>query len=111
MAWGQPLGLDELMIVNPSPPNTEAYFLGEDGTLYQVQGLGQEQAFQDREQYFLGEDNTLYQVQGLGQTEGLQGLGQYFLGEDGNLYQLQRMGFGESPRVPMKQHTCRCMRE
>jgi hypothetical protein len=85
MAWGQPLGLDELMIVNPSPPNPEAYFLGEDGTLYQVQGLGQEQAFQDREQYFLG--------------------------EDGNLYQLQRMGFGESPRVPMKQHTCRCMRE
>lgn len=84
MAWGQPLGLDELMIVNPSPPYPEAYFLGEDGTLYQMQGLGQSQAFQDGGQYFLGEDNTLYQVQGI--------------------------GFGEAPQVPTRQHTCRCMR-
>lgn len=110
MAWRQPLGLDELMIVNPSPPNPEVYFLGEDGTLYQMQGLGQEQSSQDRGQYFLGEDNTLYQVQGLGQAEDLQGLGQYFLGEDGTLYEVQGIGSREAPQVPMKQHTCRCMR-
>ena len=36
------LGLDELMIVNPSSLGAEAMFLGEDGTLYQVQGLGEE---------------------------------------------------------------------
>ena len=38
---GSQLGLDELMIVNPGPPGTRR-FLGEDGTLYQVQGLGDE---------------------------------------------------------------------
>ena len=37
-----PLGLDELMIVNPSSSRAEAMFLGEDGTLYQVQGLDEE---------------------------------------------------------------------
>ncbi len=42
MKTGQQLGLDELMIVNPAPPGTNALFLGEDGTLYQVQGLGKE---------------------------------------------------------------------
>ena len=42
MRKDQQLGLDELMIVNPSPSGTEAMFLGEDGTLYQVQGLGEE---------------------------------------------------------------------
>jgi len=110
MAWGQPLGLDELMIVNPSPPHPEAYFLGEDGTLYQVQGLGQAQAFPDGGQYFLGEDNTLYQVQGLGQSDDLQGTGQYFLGEDGTLYQMQGMGLGEMSQMPSRQHTCQCMK-
>jgi len=110
MAWGQPLGLDELMIVNPSPPHPEAYFLGEDGTFYQMQGLGQSQAFQDGGQYFLGEDNTLYQVQGLGQSDDLQGTGQYFLGEDGTLYQMQGMGLGEMSQMPSRQHTCQCMK-
>ena len=38
------LGLDELMIVNPSSSGTEVMFLGEDGTLYQVQGLSEEEA-------------------------------------------------------------------
>jgi hypothetical protein len=108
MAWGQPLGLDELMIVNPSPPNSEAYFLGEDGTLYQVQGLGQEQFAPDRGRYFLGGDNTLYRVQGLGRAESLQGFGQYILGQDGTLYQVQGLDLGESPQVPTQQHTCRC---
>ena len=60
MRKGQQLGLDELMIVNPSPSGTKAVFLGTDGTLYQVQGLGEEAG-----QFFLGEDGTLYQVQGV----------------------------------------------
>ena len=64
MRKDQQLGLDELMIVNPSSSGTEACFLGEDGTLYQVQGLGEEKALQGMGQYFLGEDGTLYQVQG-----------------------------------------------
>jgi hypothetical protein len=89
MSRGQPLGLDELMIVNPSPLGARAVFLGSDGRLYQahgpekVSGLGQ---------FFLGEDGTLYQVQG----PGLGGLaeheawepGRFFLGEDGTLYQV-----------------------
>lgn len=108
MAWGQPLGLDELMIVNPSSPDADTYLLGEDGTLYQVQGLGQEQ-LQDQGQYFLGEDNRLYQVQGLGQAEAIQGLGQYFLGEDNRLYQVVGSSYRESQK-PTIQRTCCCMR-
>ena len=42
MRKDQQLGLDELMIVNPSSSGTESMFLGQDGTLYQVQGLGEE---------------------------------------------------------------------
>lgn len=88
MAWGKPLGLDELMIVNPSSPEAGAYFLGEDDTLYQVQGLGAAE-LPASGQYLLGNDGTLYQVQGLGETEELRS-GQYFLGDDGTLYQIQR---------------------
>jgi hypothetical protein len=103
MKQGQQLGLDELMIVNPGPPGGEALFLGEDGTLYQVQGLGEEAEPQGTGEFFLGEDGTLYQVQGLGSNgtaketvvEGLgeaegRELGRYFLGEDGTLYELIR---------------------
>ncbi len=103
MKKGQQLGLDELMIVNPGPPGTEALFLGEDGTLYQVQGLGEAAEPQGIGGFFLGEDGTLYQLQGLGSNgsaeetvvEGLgeaKGgeLGRYFLGEDGTLYELVR---------------------
>jgi hypothetical protein len=93
MAWGQPLGLDELMIINPTS-SPDAYLLGEDGTLYQVQGLAQEQFSSD-----LGASDT----------------GQYFLGEDGTLYQLQGAGLGDSFQAPMqpfaRPHTCRCMRQ
>ena len=39
MEKNQQLGLDELMIVNPSASDAEAMFLGEDGTLYQMQSL------------------------------------------------------------------------
>ena len=101
-AHGQ-LGLDELMIVNPSPSGIEAYSLSEDGTLYQVQGLGQADERQGLGSFFLGEDGTLYQVQGLGASgsarlgeasnEGVgkvtgHALGSYFLGSDGTLYEL-----------------------
>jgi hypothetical protein len=97
------LGLDELMIVNPSSSGTEAMFLGEDGTLYQVQGLSEEKALEGLGQCFLGEDGSLYQVQGfdsdgsielgqgagedLGEDEGRE-LGRYFLGADGGIYEV-----------------------
>jgi hypothetical protein len=94
MKKGQQLGLDELMIVNPGPSGTDALFLGEDGTLYQVQGLGEEAEPQGTGEFFLGEDGTLYQVQGLG-SNGLgeaeaHEVGRFFLGEDGTLYELIR---------------------
>ena len=89
------------MIVNPSSSGTEALFLGEDGTLYQVQGLGEEEAPQGTGQFFLGEDGTLYQVQGIDAgssaehgdsckpgRSGRPELGRYFLGEDGTLYEV-----------------------
>lgn len=103
MKKDQQLGLDELMIVNPSSSETEAMFLGEDGTLYQVQGLGEENTQQGIGQYFLGGDGSLYQVQGfkggdsvepaknsgegLGEDDGSR-LGRYFLGADGALYEV-----------------------
>ena len=63
------LGLDELMIVNPGlPPSTTAWFLGEDGGLYEVRPLGEdatrEAALGDPERLpsvFLGDDGTLYE--------------------------------------------------
>jgi hypothetical protein len=110
MAWGQPLGLDELMIINPSPSDTEAYLLGEDGTLYQVEGLGSAEALEDAGQYLLGDDGTLYQIQGFQPTDNFQGSGQYFLGDDGTLYQLQGENLGEISDMSMKQHSCQCMK-
>lgn len=103
MRKGQRLGLDELMIVNPGPPDSGDVFLGEDGTLYQVHGLGlnQEEAVQGFGQFVLGEDGTVYQVQGdglsglaehaegLGEDDGSE-LGRFFLGEDGTLYEVIR---------------------
>ena len=105
MRRSQPLGLDELMIVNPGPSDSGAFFLGEDGTLYQVQGQGHEEGLRGPERFFLGEDGTLYQVQGSGLSgpaerldrlgEGLGEdtccqLGRFFLGEDGTLYEVVR---------------------
>jgi hypothetical protein len=102
MKKGRQLGLDELMIVNPGPLAGEAIFLGEDGTVYQVQGLGADTEPQGTGELFLGEDGTLYQVQGLSSNgsaqetpvDGLdeatsQELGRYFLGEDGTLYEVK----------------------
>ena len=103
MSKDQQLGLDELMIVNPSSSGTETMFLGEDGTLYQVQGLGEENTQPGMGQYVLGGDGSLYQVQGfeagssaepaknsgenLGEEDG-RTLGRYFLGADGALYEV-----------------------
>jgi len=102
---GQQLGLDELMIVNPSSSGTGAMFLGEDGILYQVHGLGEEHPQPGMGQYVLGGDSSLYQVQGfegvgldepaknsgenLGEEHGPK-LGRYFLGDDGVLYEVVR---------------------
>jgi hypothetical protein len=98
------LGLDELMIVNPSSSGTEAMYLGEDGTLYQIQGLSEEKALGGLGQCFLGEDGSLYQVQGIDEDmtelgeelsedlgeDDIRALGQYFLGADGALYEVVR---------------------
>ena len=95
MRKDQQLGLDELMIVNPSSSGTEAMYLGEDGTLYQVEGLSEERALQGLGQCFLGEDGSLYQVQGFGEGAGedlgeddVRSLGRYFLGADGGIYEV-----------------------
>jgi hypothetical protein len=105
MKMDRKLGLDELMIVNPSSSGAEAMFLSEDGTLYQMQGPEEQHPQKGMGQYFLGEDGSLYQVQGfeagssdepathsgekLGEEDGRE-LGQYFLGDDGVLYEVVR---------------------
>jgi hypothetical protein len=93
------LGLDELMIVNPTPDSGGGIFLGEDGTLYQVQGLGAEEGA-IAGALFLGEDGTLYRAEGVADpaaTTGApspppaaaeMGLSGYLLGADGTLYEI-----------------------
>jgi hypothetical protein len=101
MKKGHQLGLDELMIVNPGPIAGGAVFLGEDGTLYQVQGMGADTEPQGTGELFLGDDGTLYQMQGLSSNGSAQEttvdrlaeatsqeFGRYFLGEDGTLYEV-----------------------
>jgi hypothetical protein len=71
------LGPDELMIVNPSSRDSEMVFLGDDGTLYRIEGIERATAnhqggsltahpgdVQERAvgRFFLGEDGTLYEV-------------------------------------------------
>jgi hypothetical protein len=87
MKRGQPLGVDELMIVNPGPSSSGAFLLGEDGTLYRVQGLDQGEERTELGQFFLGEDGTVYQARGRGEDES-SGLGRFFLGEGGTLYEV-----------------------
>ena len=60
-------GLDELMIVNPGLPHEQALpfgqvFIGDDGTLYRLEGLGETESFGELAEFYLGEDGTLYQV-------------------------------------------------
>jgi len=98
MERGQPLGLDELMIVNPSSQNSGMVFLGDDSRLYQVQG-----SHQGLGQFFLGDNGALYKVEGISQeptnsrakspAEDLakaeeRELGRFFLGDDGTLYEV-----------------------
>jgi hypothetical protein len=84
MRRGQPLGLDELMIVNPGPT-------GADGRLYQLHGPGYAEAMRGLGHFFLGEDGTQYQVQGFGLSGWAEsGSGRFFLGEDGTLYEVIR---------------------
>jgi hypothetical protein len=93
------LGLDELMIVNPPPDGRGGIFLGEDGTLYQVQGLGAEEGAVAGA-LFLGEDGTLYRAEGVADPAATAappspppaasetGLSGYLLGADGTLYEI-----------------------
>jgi hypothetical protein len=101
MARRKALGLDELMIVNPGPPDAGAFFLGEDGSLYQIQGLDLDEGVQPARAFFLGEDGVLYQGRvsdgtagtgevprrSLGETQERE-RGPFFLGEDGTLYEV-----------------------
>jgi len=48
------------MIVNPAPPDD--LLMGDDGTVYQVHGLGESERRQGFGQLFLGEDGTVYEV-------------------------------------------------
>jgi hypothetical protein len=98
------LGLDELMIVNPGEPVTGVgrcpppLFLGEDGTLYEVQGLdGANQDFAGSE-FFLGDDGALYQVMDRWEAGLRPGSGQFFLGDDGGLYRVVNRPLGPSFR-------------
>lgn len=97
---GTALGLDELMIVNPPPDGAGGIFLGEDGTLYQVQDLGAEDTAVPGA-LFLGEDGTLYRAEGVaaaapegtaappaGPAPGIGRLGGYLLAADGTLYEI-----------------------
>ena len=88
------LGLDELMIVNPGVSREEEgfqpgqFFLGEDGTLYQLKRECDVDPWRGLAGYFLGDDGSLYQVQELKHLPRSVGSGDYFLGQDGTLYQM-----------------------
>lgn len=69
MSKSRRLGLDELMIVNPAPSDGEAYLLGDDNTLYRVEGLAQNDP---PSCFFLGEDGTLYEVMGPDRASGVR---------------------------------------
>src|SRR5262245_17511286 len=89
---GQPLGMDELMIVNPSRFGAEALFLGDDGMLYEVSSNDTE-ALQGPSQLFLGDDGSLYRIQGFVSgfdvADPPHQVGSYFLGADGTLYEVE----------------------
>jgi hypothetical protein len=90
------LGLDELMIVNPGPEEVAGFFLGEDGTLYQVEGIAA--SGEVLSEYFLSDDGLLYRLEGFPDLSGPQlrgqeqdaaeATGRFFLGEDGRLYEV-----------------------
>jgi hypothetical protein len=59
MSKSRRLGLDELMIVNPDRSDGAGYLLGDDNTLYRVEGLAESES---PHRFFLGDDGTLYEV-------------------------------------------------
>jgi len=80
----RPLGLDELMIVNPGSPATGStrgdegrYFLGDDGALYRAETLRDDGTGQSHP----NAGSNARAVKALG-------LGHYFLGADGALYEV-----------------------
>ena len=102
-AKGSKLGLDELMIVNPPSGGTAGMFLGDDGTLYQVQGASDEEQLEGLGQFFLGEDGSLYRAESPRPTQPAEaahaassGVGAdataeldgYLLAADGTLYEV-----------------------
>jgi hypothetical protein len=102
-AKGSQLGLDELMIVNPAPGASGGTFLGDDGTLYQVQGLDDEEHLQGFGQLFLGDDGTLYRAESVEPARSVESarapargvnastapeLDGYLLAADGTLYEV-----------------------
>ena len=103
MANDQALGLEELMIVNPGPAGLQGLIMGTGGAWYPTGGRSEEQDVRGIGQFFLGEDGTLYQLQGIDSTgpaslaanqdsgsgDGAE-LGRYFLGADGALYEVVR---------------------
>ena len=83
----QPLGLDELMIVNPGRPRTRAVLRAASGLRYRAQTLRR-----PREYLFLGADGMLYQVRGGSRRDLLVSPAaepnRFFLGMDGALYEV-----------------------
>ena len=67
MSRSKRLGLDELMIVNPGLRDGEAYLLGDDNMLYRVERLAENDP---TGRFFLGDDGTLYEVMDPGRTSG-----------------------------------------
>jgi hypothetical protein len=65
MSRSRRLGLDELMIVNPGLRNGAAYLLGDDNTLYRIEGLAENDP---PHRFFLGDDGTFYEVMGPGRS-------------------------------------------
>jgi hypothetical protein len=103
MRTGRQLGLDELMIVNPGVAGLGAVVLSADDNVSHAQGLEQADPLQGLGQFFIGDDGTLYQVEGFdssGSTHSAEAtaeslgepdypeFGRYFLGEDGMLYEV-----------------------
>ena len=69
MSKSRRLGLDELMIVNPGRRDGAAYLLGDDNTLYRVEGLAENDP---PSRFLLGNDGTLYEVVGPDRNSGVR---------------------------------------
>jgi hypothetical protein len=90
---------NELMIVNPGRLGSEEafgldqLFFGDDGSMYQLQELEEEQSPQGFDGLYLGEDGMLYKLEnseamGTYETERRISPSHYFLGEDGTVYEI-----------------------